>query len=109
MTMRKEMRNLVSSIFLILTLSLAASATVDFKTVPCRVVLDVLTLMTRAAATFVILMMIYGAIKYIYSADDPGGRKQGKNTIIHAIVAGIIIGMWDVIRVLLANTWFGAC
>jgi len=107
--MRKEMRNLVLSIFLILTLSSAAYATVDFKTVPCRIILDVLTLMTRASASLVVLMMIWGAIKYIYSADDPGGRKQGKNTIIHAIVAGIIIGMWAAVQPLLAVAWWGTC
>ncbi len=40
-----------------------------------------------------IVMFLYGAAKFIYSADDPGGRKQGKDVCIAALIAMIIINI----------------
>lgn len=37
------------------------------------------------------VIIIYGGIKYLAGADDPGARKQAKDMIIHAIVGMIII------------------
>jgi len=41
--------------------------------------------------TIVLLMMVYGGVKYVYSADDPGGRKQALSTIINAFIGGIFL------------------
>ncbi|MFH0861901.1 MAG: hypothetical protein V1875_02620 [Candidatus Altiarchaeota archaeon] len=38
-----------------------------------------------------IIMFVYGGIKYIYTADDPGGRKQAMGICVAAIIAMIII------------------
>ena len=40
-----------------------------------------------------VLMLIYGAAKYTFSADDPGGRKVGKTRIIHAIIGIVMLGL----------------
>jgi predicted DNA repair protein MutK len=49
------------------------------------------------APSLVFLMFTYGGVKYIFSADDPGGRKQGKNTCIHAVIGGILIILADTV------------
>jgi hypothetical protein len=36
---------------------------------------------------------MYGGAKYVYSADDPGGRKEAKKICINALVGLIIVGM----------------
>ncbi|HHQ44993.1 MAG TPA: hypothetical protein ENN13_02535 [Candidatus Altiarchaeales archaeon] len=43
--------------------------------------------------TLISIMFLYGALFYVYSADDPGGRKTAKSICIHAIIGGIIIAM----------------
>jgi hypothetical protein len=37
------------------------------------------------------VMFLYGGAKYIYTADDPGGRKQAMGICVAAIVAFLII------------------
>ena len=49
------------------------------------------------------LMFAYGGAKYAFSADDPGGRKQGKNIMIQTIIALLIIVMSRGIIVAIAN------
>lgn len=55
----------------------------------CSLVPDVLQL----AQVVAIVMFIYGGAKYAYGADDPGGRKQGKNIAVHAIIGLLIVGI----------------
>jgi hypothetical protein len=38
-----------------------------------------------------IVMFIYGAAKYVYTADDPGGRKQALGVCVAAVMAMLII------------------
>jgi len=45
-----------------------------------------------------ILMMVYAAVKWITSRDDPGARKQAKSMIVHIIVALILI--WIVFEII---------
>jgi hypothetical protein len=46
-----------------------------------------------------LIMFTYGGAKYVFSADDPGGRKQGKNICIHTIVGVIILAVgWSVFQ-----------
>ncbi len=59
----------------------------------CRVINSVRFTLETIAPTMVILMFIYGGVKYTFSADDPGGRKAGKMTCIHALIGGIIIAL----------------
>lgn len=40
-----------------------------------------------------VVMFVYGAAKYMYTSDDPGGRKQAMGICIAAIVAFLIIMM----------------
>jgi len=58
----------------------------------------------------VLIMFTYGGIKYVFSADDPGGRKAGKMTCIHAIIGGILITLAGIVYNLLFTTWaYGFC
>lgn len=39
------------------------------------------------------LMFVYGAVRYVYTADDPGGRKQAIGVCIAAVIGMMIIAM----------------
>jgi len=57
----------------------------------CSILNTVKEVLQTIGGTLVIIMFIYGGLKYVFSADDPGGRKSGKMTCIHAIIGGILI------------------
>ncbi len=83
-------------------LALLASATLAqaaIEDVPCSIVAALYTIIfTNVGPTLVGIMFLYGAGKYVYSADDPGGRKQGKEMCIHAIIGGVIITLITGVR-----------
>ncbi|HHQ44992.1 MAG TPA: hypothetical protein ENN13_02530 [Candidatus Altiarchaeales archaeon] len=57
----------------------------------CNVYNAVITLAIPLAT----LMFIYGGARYVYSADDPGGRKAAKKICVHSLVGLIIVGVAD--------------
>ena len=67
----------------------ASGAAQIISDVICTLVPDLLTL----ARVIAILFFIYGGAKYAFSADDPGGRKQGKQIAIHALIGFLIVAM----------------
>ena len=73
------------------------------REIPCKIVSTVYDTLTVISGTIVIIMFIYGGMKYVFSADDPGGRKQGKNICIHALIGGILIVSWTGINSLLKD------
>ncbi len=97
--------------FLLLSLTLlsnAVSATSSFMAIPCSVIAAVYTALWGIAATLVAIMFLYGGVKYAFSADDPGGRKQGKSICIQAAIGGIFIMVWTGFKQLLVSvspTW----
>jgi hypothetical protein len=54
--------------------------------------------------TIAAVMFVYGGAKYAYTADDPGGRKQGITICVAALMAWLIIGMGDVVIKQIAST-----
>jgi hypothetical protein len=48
-------------------------------------------------ASLVLLMLVYAAVKWIYSSDDPGGRKQAVSIIVNALIGGIIMILYRAI------------
>ncbi|MFH0861899.1 MAG: hypothetical protein V1875_02610 [Candidatus Altiarchaeota archaeon] len=99
--------------FLIVPLSLlpsiADATAITFKPLVCTLLLEVRAAVRTAGASLVVIMFIYGAVKYAFSADDPGGRKSGKMTCIHALIGGILIVLFEVIQTLVSLTWWGTC
>lgn len=59
----------------------------------CDIIEPIYEAVLAAATSLVLLMFVYGGAKYAYSADDPGGRKQGKQIVIHSIIAGILLAI----------------
>ena len=59
----------------------------------CDILNAIKTVLETIGGMIVIIMFVYGGLQYIFSADDPGGRKSGKNTCIHAIIGGIILAV----------------
>lgn len=77
-----------------LTMSLATTALASaIMDIPCQIVRAVASALAAIGPLLVAIMFTYGGVKYVYSADDPGGRKQGKTTMIHAIIGAILMGL----------------
>jgi multisubunit Na+/H+ antiporter MnhB subunit len=49
------------------------------------------TSMRIIGSSIAAVMFLYGGAKYVYTSDDPGGRKQAIGICIAAIIAMIII------------------
>jgi hypothetical protein len=101
----------LSAAAVLLLLAPSASAQVDFKTLPCTIISDVAGVVYIVGPTLILIMFVYGAIKYALAADNPSGRNNGKTICIQAMVAGILWGLWTVISTLLSGyiTWWGTC
>jgi hypothetical protein len=92
----------------ILALSSTASAT-SMVDVVCGVIGPIWDAIYNAGGTIVLIMFLYGGLKYVFSADDPGGRKQAKNILIHTIIAGILLAIAGTIMGLLGITQAELC
>jgi hypothetical protein len=80
-----------------------ASAVVpNIKAAPCAIIKSVLETVKAVAPALVTVMFVYGGARYAAAADNPGGRSQGKNICISAIVAGVLFLLADTIYNLLA-------
>jgi hypothetical protein len=86
---KKIVQSAVLSI--VLLASAAAASPVQMSDIVCSVITQVLDTLNAIGPALVLLMFLYGGVKYVYSADDPGGRKQGKDICVHAVIGGIII------------------
>jgi len=75
----------------ILGLSSMASANM-FQTVIDFIAALIVTF-RRVGGSLCFVMFIYGGARYIYSSDDPSGRKQAIAICVAAIVGGIIIAI----------------
>ena len=90
----RTLRLLALSLILACALATPASAgyldpVIDFVTARLMVSIEII------GNSIAIVMFIYGAIKYAYTADDPGGRKQAMGICVAAIVALMIIQIAD--------------
>jgi len=65
----------------------APDAAQIIRNIICGLVPEVINL----AWALALLVFIYGGAKYAHSADDPGGRKQGKSIAVNAIIGFVII------------------
>ena len=86
-----------------------ASAQINFKSLPCTIIMQVSGTFYAVVPALVMVMFVYGGAKYAYSADDAGGRKQGKTICIHAIIGGIIFALVWVVLSSLQASWWGSC
>jgi hypothetical protein len=71
----------------------AVASAANIEAVPCMIISGVWDALTAIGPSLIAVMFFYGVAKYAYSADDPGGRKQGKTIIIHAVIGGILMGV----------------
>ena len=70
----------------------------DISAVPCEVIKQVADALKAIIPGLVGVMFLFGAAKYIYSADDPGGRKQAKSMINAAVIGAILAGTLELAR-----------
>jgi hypothetical protein len=81
------------------------SAALDFISIPCYLINQIFDVVDVVAPSLVAIMFAYGAAKYAYSADNPGGRNQGRTICVHALIGGIIFIMWFTVQKLLFSGW----
>jgi hypothetical protein len=94
---KKIINGLIINGLILLALSTTAIAGATIKSTVCSVIDDVADAILAIGGTLVVIMFVYGGTKYTFSADDPGGRKSGKMTCIHAMIGGILIMLADII------------
>ena len=97
----------VLMLLIALSVDVSAGGPVNIGVVPCMVIRTVIFVIISVGYSLVALMIIYGGVKYTFSADDPSGRKQGKNIVIFAIIGGVLLMIWTGIKDMLATsiTW----
>ncbi|MFH1054560.1 MAG: pilin [Candidatus Altiarchaeota archaeon] len=74
----------------VLLLASYATAT-DIETTVCDVMKPIMSALGTIGGTLMVIMFTYGGVKYVFASDDPGGRKAGKDTCIHAVIGGVIL------------------
>jgi len=93
----------IASAAVLSVLASAASASLldTFRRTPCKILMNFYNAMNVVVPTLVFIMMTYGAIRYAYGADDPGGRKTGKSIFIQAMVGGLLYLLYTAVMTLL--------
>ena len=77
----------------IVLVALASLVSAAYLTPVRRFAAGLFILMRNIGNALAILMFIYGAGQYIYTADDPGGRKKALNTMVAAVIALVLLQM----------------
>ena len=90
---KTQLRKFFPVILLILSALVQAQIGVTIQTRICPVIYSIFDALWKVASTLVLLMMIYAGVKYVYSADDPGGRKQARSIIVNSLIGGIIVAI----------------
>jgi hypothetical protein len=78
------------TLLLLAAATLPSFASAQMWKVVCNLITPVWFTVTSVGPSLVVVMFVYGAVKYAYSADDPGGRKQGRDICIQAMIGGAI-------------------
>jgi len=81
----------LSAMSLLLSTLASATAYPSIQSTLCAVILAIYGPIAAIGGSLVLLMIVYAGVKYVYSADDPGGRKQAKSIIVNAIIGGVIL------------------
>jgi len=58
-----------------------------------QVICQIYNELLPVAQAIALLMFVYGGAKYVYSAEDPGGRKQAKSIAVNAIIGLVIVAI----------------
>jgi len=98
-------RSIRSVRFLILCAVLLSSTTTVnaalspwlFATPVLDIVCALLCAMFEIAGALAALVFVYSGVRWIASQDDPGKRKSARDTMIHAIIGLIIVGVAEII------------
>jgi hypothetical protein len=90
--MASDRIRILSLVALLNAASTLASAT-SMEKVLCSILMPIGSALRAIGPSLFLVMFVYGAVKYAYSAEDPAGRKQGMSICIHSLVGGIILLM----------------
>lgn len=95
----------IIAVIFILSQNIAAN---EIKKTACSVIVELWNALSSIGAALVTLMFLYGGLQYVYSADNPGGRKKGRDICVHALIGGVLIVLVSAIDTMLSSaggTW----
>jgi hypothetical protein len=99
--MKMSSKHALAGLILLSFTGLASASTVDFTSLICSILSSIVETINIVVPTVILIMLLFGVTRYALAADNPGGRKQAKDTIIQSLVGGMIYGLWWTISNLL--------
>jgi hypothetical protein len=90
----KNPRIVASALFIaIVLMSFSASASLvgDIVSPMTQTICKIFSVMQNIAGGLAALVITIAGFKWVGSAEDPGARKQAKDTIVHALIGMLII------------------
>lgn len=104
----KKFFRVIAPLVLVALCNMALAAQ-DIQDAVCGVLEAIYTPLLMIGASLVLLMITYAGVRYVYSADDPGGRKQAISTLVNAIIGGILLMIADAVISLASPSAIGVC
>ena len=92
MSLRRGVSGWLRVLLPLISLSVTAAAS-NIEDVPCSVIVGVWYALRMIGPLILGVMFVYGGAKYVFSADNPGARKQGLTICLQVIIAGILLGL----------------
>ena len=82
-----------------------------FKSVPCDILITIGYAFAAVIPTIIMLMFVYGAGKYAFSAEDPSARKQALAIIRSAVIGGALFTLTDTLLNIVkgGSSWWDTC
>jgi hypothetical protein len=102
-----ERRKIILAVGLVvLCAALSASGTVKEIVAPMtQTICMIYDVMKNMAGGLAALVITIAGFKWVGSAEDPGARKQAKDTIIHAIIGMLLISVaTDLVKLITGST-----
>jgi len=76
----------------------------DIRVKVCKVLSGILPILIATGYGLALVMLTYGGVRYIYHADDPGGRKEAKSIVVNGIIGAILVTIAYFITVLIIGS-----
>jgi len=95
----------VFSLFVLYAIVSASALVNDIVSPMTSTICKIYSVMKGAAGGLAALVITMAGFKWVGSAEDPGARKQAKDTIIHALIGMLLISVaTDIVFLITAST-----
>jgi len=83
----------VTIALILMSLAISASLVQDIVSPMTETICKIFSVMREIAGGLAALVITIAGFKWVGSAEDPGVRKQAKDTIVHALIGLLIISV----------------